>query len=297
MPCAGAGLAARPGGGDPPRGGAAATDSGPAAAPDPARFDAARDGLAALVGLAASEVLCGRLRRAAPLIAAAPAASLAAPGLDDPFWAALIDAVTVQETRLFRTAPQLLALAALAFPALAVPGRPLRILSAGCATGEEAWSLAALAAEAGLPARILGLDLCRPALARAASGWFEPGPPDPLREVPEAYRGHFPTGPDGAPRARPGDAVAVGFARANLCALAPVDPSPGAPPETSEQDIILCRNVLIYLTQAAREAVLRGLCARLAPGGALLLGATDLPPSGLGLALWDAAQPSLWRRA
>ncbi|WBV41716.1 CheR family methyltransferase [Pseudoroseomonas cervicalis] len=284
MPCAGA---------DP----AGWAERGADSASAPSRLALARDGLAALVGLAASEVLCGRLRRAAPLIEAAPAASLAAPALDDPFWAALIDAVTVQETRLFRTAPQLLALAALAFPALAVPGRPLRILSAGCATGEEAWSLAALAAQAGLPARILGLDLCRPALARAASGRFEPGPPDPLREVPDAYRGYFPADAAGALEARPGEAVSVRFARANLCTLAPADPSPAAPPEASEQDIILCRNVLIYLTRPARDAVLRGLCARLAPGGALLLGATDLPPAGLGLALWDAAQPSLWRRA
>ncbi|MFB9972027.1 CheR family methyltransferase [Pseudoroseomonas cervicalis] len=297
MPCAGADPAAWPEGE-----GASPAESGtcgpvPAGDAAAARLHQAREGLAHLVGLAWSEVLAGRLRRAAPLLAAAPADRLRRPALDDPFWAALIDAVTVQETRLFRTAPQLLALAALAFPALAVPGRPLRILSAGCATGEEAWSLAALAAEAGLPARILGLDLCRPALARAASGRFEPGPPDPLREVPEAYRPYFPADAAGTLCARPGEAVAVSFARANLCVLAPPDAAPAAPPEAAEQDIILCRNVLIYLTPDARAAVLRGLCARLAPGGARCCSA---PPTCRrpGLACgWDTAQPSLWRRA
>ncbi|MCQ4162443.1 methyltransferase domain-containing protein [Roseomonas sp. GC11] len=242
-------------------------------------------GLCRFAGMAWSEVLQGRLRRAAPLLAGAGAALRAAPRLEDPFWSALIDAVTVQETRLFRAAPQLLALPALVFPALRARGGPLRLLSAGCATGEEPWSLAVLAAAEGLAASVTGFDLCRPALERAATGLFDPGPPDPLREVPPAYHGFFRPGPAGL-RARPGPAVEVAVARANLLDL---------PPAAAPFDVILCRNVLIYLTEEARAAVLAGLCARLAPGGALLLGATDRPPPGLGLRLWSEAHPALWR--
>ncbi|MFC4169438.1 CheR family methyltransferase [Teichococcus aestuarii] len=246
----------------------------------------ASQGLERLVGLSDGMVLQGRLRRAAPLIAEAGPGRLPSPEMDDPFWARLIDAVTVQETRLFRTPKQWLGLAARVLPGLAGLGRPAQLLSAGCATGEEAWTLAVLAAGAGLPARVLGLDLCRPALERAASGLFPPGPPDPLRDVPPPYRRFFTVSAEGV-QARPGPYVSVRVARANLLDL------PGAGPSF---DVILCRNVLIYLTSEARERVLRRLLARLAPGGALLLGATDLPPPELGLRPWAEDQPCLWCR-
>ncbi|WP_419896851.1 CheR family methyltransferase [Roseomonas sp. USHLN139] len=246
------------------------------------------DGLARLAGLAPSEVLLGRLRRAALLLAGMTEARLPPADPEDPFWAALLDAVTVQETRLFRAAAQLEALAALVFPGLRDLSRPLRLLSAGCATGEEGWTLAALAGEAGFAAEVTGIDLCRPALARAATGRFPPGPPDPLRDVPLAYLRHFLRLPDGGARAETPPGVTVSWSRQNLCGLAV--PQQGF-------DIILCRNVLIYLTEPARAAVLQGLVARLVPGGALLLGATDAPPPGLGLVPWAPTQPSLWRRA
>ncbi|PHK96735.1 hypothetical protein CR162_02200 [Pseudoroseomonas rhizosphaerae] len=243
-------------------------------------------GLERLVGLSDGVVLQGRLRRAAPLIAEAGSGRLARPATDDPFWATLIDAVTVQETRLFRTPRQWQDLAERVLPGLAALGRPARLLSAGCATGEEAWTLAVLAAGAGLPAAVLGLDLCRPALERAATGTFPPGPPDPLRDVPPAYRDFFAVSANGV-RARPGPRVSVRVARANLLELPEAGPS---------FDVILCRNVLIYLTAEARETVLRRLLARLAPGGALMLGATDVPPPALGLRSWAGDLPCLWRR-
>lgn len=254
--------------------------------PSPPAELLASQGLGRLVGLSDGLVLQGRLRRAAPLIADAGPGRLASPALDDPFWAKLIDTVTVQETRLFRTPQQWLGLAEQVLPELGGLGRPAHLLSAGCATGEEAWTLAVLAAGAGLPASVLGLDLCRPALERAAAGLFPHGPPDPLRDVPAAYRGFFTASADGI-QARPGPRVSVRVARANLLELPEVGPS---------FDVILCRNVLIYLTAEARESVLRRLLARLAPGGALLLGATDVPPPELGLRLWTEELPCLWRR-
>jgi chemotaxis protein methyltransferase CheR len=240
----------------------------------PAPLERAEAGLAALAGLAPSEVLRRRLDRAAPLIRAIDSP----PGLDSPGWAALLDAVTVQETRLFRSAPQLLHLGRMMADG---PSPPLRLLSAGCATGEEAWSLSVLAAASGIEAEVVGLDLCRPALARARAGRFPAGPPDALREVPPALRGYFaPEGGWVVPRA-----PAPAFRRANL-----LEP----PADLGAFDAILCRNVLIYLLPEAREAVLRGLVARLRPGGALLLGPTDHPPADLPLAPEPGAH-AVWR--
>lgn len=260
--------------------------------------------LEALVGLAPSEVLANRLRRCPPaLLARLSLDEAPPPALDQPDWAALLDAVTVQETRLFRAAPQLEAFRTACLPALvaatAAPGkpRPLRLLSAGCASGEEAWTLAILGHEAmaaagagGGRVEVLGLDICRPALAAAAAGRYRLGSPDPLREVPDRVRPLLPVAPGGdwvepAPELRP----LVRFARANLLALKPTE---------APFDAILCRNVLIYLTDAARRAVLQGLAAALRPGGALLLGATDSVQPGLSLRPWREAGEvaSIWRR-
>jgi chemotaxis protein methyltransferase CheR len=243
-----------------------------------AALDAAEEGLARLAGLAPSAVLRRRLLRAAPI-----ARDLSGPpDMENPGWAALLDAVTVQETRLFRAAPQLMTLSALLAD---FPGRPLRLLSAGCASGEEAWSLAILASAAGRPAEVLGLDLCRVALAAAVAARYPAGPPDALRDVPESLKAWF-ARDGGCVIPRSGESVRVGFRRANLLDL---------PDDLGTFDAILCRNVLIYLLPEAREAVLRALAARLAPGGALLLGPTDAVIPGL--PLWP--QPgthALWRR-
>ncbi|MCR0984331.1 CheR family methyltransferase [Roseomonas populi] len=247
------------------------------APPGDAMPGTAGEGLAALAGLAPSAVLERRLDRAAPLLPSLEPR----PHIDSPGWAALLDAVTVGETRFFRAAPQLLALRDL-MPRL--PGRPLRLLSAGCATGEEAWSLALLAEEAGIEAEVLGLDLNRLFLTEAAAGRYPAGPPDALREVPLPFRARFRQAEGWV---RPLAARPPAFRRANLIDL---------PPGIGGFGAVLCRNVLIYLVPAARHAVLRGLVDRLLPGGALLLGPTEFPAPGLPL-LPEPGVHGVWRRA
>jgi chemotaxis protein methyltransferase CheR len=103
----------------------------------------AQAGLRTLAGLAPSPVLESRLERAAALLAKLPAQPL----LGDANWAALLDAVTVQETQLFRSPAQLELIERRLPPLLLrarAEGRALRLLSAGCATGEEAFTLAAI---------------------------------------------------------------------------------------------------------------------------------------------------------
>lgn len=231
--------------------------------------------LEAFAGLAASSVLSARLKRASPLLAACDPA---APHLDDPAWSALLDAVTVQETRLYRHPAQADRAGAL-MPAGVLrareQGRGFRMLSAGCATGEEAFTLAAqgLHAQAdapGAPLELLGLDLCRPALASASAGVIAPGLGDPLGLVPAALRPWL-EGPEGTPRLHPTLRRSLDFRRANLL------DGMGA----AGFDVIFCRNVLIYLTDQARARVMTALIAALRPGGMLALGPSDRPPSGL----------------
>ncbi|MBS7793147.1 hypothetical protein KTR66_24410 [Roseococcus sp. SDR] len=232
--------------------------------------------LGELAGLAPSPVLSARLRRAADLVAACDPQA-AHP--EDPAWAALLDAVTVQETRLYRHPPQADLVGALLPAGLArarAEDRPLRMLSAGCATGEEAFTLAAQAGHAladtpGTGVEILGLDLCRPALESAAAGVIAPGLGDPLALVPEALRPWL-AGPDGTPRLHPALRRTLDFRRANL--LDGFGDVPGF-------DVIFCRNVLIYLTEPARMRVTAALAAALRPGGVLALGPTDRAPAGL----------------
>lgn len=240
-------------------------------------FGAVLERLESLVGLAPTDVLLNRLRRASNLVARLP---LDHGGIDHPDWAALLDAVTVQETRMFRAAAQIEAFRAHVLPRL----RGLDLVSAGCATGEEAWTLAVIAAQARAQWRVLGLDLSRPALDAAEAARYRLGPPDALREMPMADRalldiadGWFE--PVAALRER------VSFRRANLLA-------PALAPASA--DAIFCRNVLIYLTPAARGTVLGVLAAALRPGGALLLGPTDSPPPGF--RAWAPALVGIWRR-
>lgn len=239
--------------------------------------------LESVAGLAPSPVLTARLSRAAPLVEACDPAR---PDLDDPAWAALLDAVTVQETRLYRHPAQSDLAGSLLPPGLLRArdeGRDFRMLSAGCATGEEAFTLAAQgqhaqAEAAGVALQVLGLDLCRPALASASAGVISPGMGDPLALVPGALRPWL-TEADGTPRLHPTLRRSLDFRRANLL------DGLGA----EDFDVIFCRNVLIYLTDSARQRVMAALITALRPGGLLALGPSDRPPAGLrpeGEAIW-----------
>ncbi|MGK7861824.1 CheR family methyltransferase [Falsiroseomonas sp. E2-1-a4] len=253
------------------------------ATPAPALpLGAVQERLAGLAGFSRSDVLRNRLLRAAPILSRLP---LDRASIDHPDWAALLDAVTVQETRMFRAAAQIAAFRAEVLPALGFPGT-LSLVSAGCATGEEAWTLAILAAGLGRPWQVEGLDLCRPALLAAAAARYRLGPPDALREVPEADRAMLDIA-DGWFEPVAALRPQVRFRRGNL--LDPCLPDAAA-------DAILCRNVLIYMTEEGRLAVLRRLVAALRPGGALLLGPTDRPPRGIGLVPWSRDLIGIWRR-
>jgi chemotaxis methyl-accepting protein methylase len=170
----------------------------------------------------------------------------------------LINGVTVQESDFFRHADQFAFLA----DHLRVATGSGVIWSAGCGNGQEPWSLAMLLEELAVPAwTVLATDVSTAALATASGGEYEERQ---LRKLdPARRRRFFPEG-SATPRLR----ARVRFLHHNLVAASP-------PAEAGHCQIVLCRNVLIYLHPDATEAVLQGLRDRMAGGALLLVGAGE----------------------
>jgi chemotaxis protein methyltransferase CheR len=191
---------------------------------------------------------------------------------------AFAERLCVNVTAMFRDPPFWAALRARVVPLL----RPLplvRVWSAGCATGEEAYSLAILLREAGmLPrARIYATDVDEAALERARAGEY---PLDHTRESTHAYQRAGGTAAfSDYYDARAGGATmrtplrrAIVFARHNLVTDASINAF----------HLVLCRNVLIYFGPALQEQVRALIAESLAPGGVLGVGARELVATGPG---------------
>lgn len=224
-----------------------------------------------------------------------------------PEWLTLIERVTTNETYLFRDSEQLellceTGLAPLIARARSTERHDLRFWSAGCASGEEAYSLAVLALEALVGSGgaretaedillappwtldVLGTDISRPVLVQARSGLYSTGSLSPFRAVPEPFLRYFP--PAAGELGRGNRLVRrdvrrhVRFAHANLLRAFP--PAGGC-------DVVACRNVLVYFTPTARKIVQAAIESAVRPGGFLLLGPTDATPDAQHFdAIWGA---------
>ncbi len=144
----------------------------------------------------------------------------------------------------------------------------LRVWVAGCATGEEAYSVAMVLADAagrlGSPARIqlFATDLDAEAIAKARSGYYTAA--EVADVSPERLRRYFVKEQDGY-RVRRELRELVLFAHHNLI----------KDPPFSHLDFVTCRNVLIYLNRPAQERTMQLLHFALEPGGFLLLGPAE----------------------
>lgn len=150
------------------------------------------------------------------------------------------------------------------------PAQVIRCWSAGCASGEEPYSLAIALAEAGLADRsqVVGTDISRPALARARAATYSAWS---LRAASPAFTDRW-LRPSGDRHVVVDDIRGrVSFERLNLV----TDRYPSWDTGIGMQDLILCRNVLIYFDRETMVRVVRQLCAALAPGGWLVLGSSD----------------------
>ncbi len=192
--------------------------------------------------------------------------------LDTALLARLATALTVPETHFFRIKPQMDALFKVVLPDLASRGRALNLWSAGCSTGEEAYTLAILAlrqrALRGLRVNVLGSDLHPGSLetARAArySAWSFRDTPGHIRE--SYFDAHSSTQWQVRPEVRDG----VRFEVLNL-----LQTDWGL---ERRMDLILCRNVMIYFSNLTAQRLIERFADQLQPGGWLVLGPSDPPP-------------------
>ncbi|MEZ4443061.1 MAG: CheR family methyltransferase [Polyangiaceae bacterium] len=193
-------------------------------------------------------------------------AVLTSAALDEPEWRALVSVVTIGQTAFFRDRQQLSLVGEVMAELQPSRRAPLSLWSAGCATGEEAYTLAIIAARLGIPARVLGTDVDREALEVGRQGGFSA---HSLRRFPHERRVGFLEERDGTFWVAPSLRRGVDFAVHNLLATPP--PAPGR----RGWDVILCRNVLIYFDLATSEQVVDQLSRALAPDGWLFLGHSD----------------------
>ncbi len=188
---------------------------------------------------------------------------------------ATIEALTTNETLFFRDAHAFAHLRDTALPALRAArlgaggcGR-LRLWSAAASSGQEAYSIAMLLAEArpGWPAgaaEILATDIARAPLARAEAGLYS-GFEVQRGVSPDRLARHFAPDGDGY-RVRPSLRDMVRCRPWNLLS---------DPVALGRFDIVFCRNVLIYFDPDTRARVLAGLAGVLAADGYLYLGGAE----------------------
>jgi len=214
------------------------------------------------------------MRRAAPdLDPAAFVRAVSGPGGDQGLLNRLIDEVAIQETAFVRDRIQFdeIEWHRLLRGDLAMGSGTIRVWAAGCASGEEAYTLALLAAEAFAPAPppvdVLGTDVSGAALAAATAGRYGERA---MRGIRLAQRErYFDRQADGSYLVGHHLRSLTRFRRHNLVR----DPAP--PADESHFDLVVCRNVLIYFDPPTIARVIEALERSLRRGGVLVLGAAD----------------------
>lgn len=192
---------------------------------------------------------------------------------DDRLFDDLVSAITVGETYFFRDPAHFSFIGESVLPGVRQSrgaAHVFRAWSAGCASGEEVYSLAILLEQAGMGDRsfLLATDISGAALAKARAGLYSAWS---LRGVDGAVTKRYLT--------RRGNAFAlderfrrrVVFERLNLAR----DAYPSYAVGTWGMDLVLCRNVLMYFDRESVRRVAAGLFGTLAPGGWLITGPSD----------------------
>jgi two-component system CheB/CheR fusion protein len=184
---------------------------------------------------------------------------------------ALMEELLISVTSFFRDPAAWKALADEALPRLLnerADGQTLRVWVPGCATGEEAYSVAILLqeqirkAERSHPVQIFATDLDERAIDMARAGIYPEGISADVS--PERLKTFF-SREDGAYRIHKSIRDSIVFAPQNVI----------SDPPFTRLDLIVCRNVLIYLDIGAQQHVLPNFHYALLPGGILFLGSAE----------------------
>lgn len=184
----------------------------------------------------------------------------------------LVDRITTKETYFFRESYQLDAFRHELLPAIweARPRGPrLSVWSAGCSTGEEAYSIAILILESGLFAgwdvRVFGNDISRRVIQVARRAVYSRAS---FRTTDEYHLRRYFREVDGKHQVRDEVRSLVNFGHINLLDEAMIS-------LVGEIDVIFCRNVLIYFDHVSRRRVIATFHRKLVRGGYLLLGHSE----------------------
>lgn len=219
-------------------------------------------------------------RRLGRLLEESQAASVASylyqlrsgPNSEEEFWR-IIDALTTNETYFFRERSQLSALVNEVIPEAKLRAtrgrRPVSIWSAGCASGEEPFSVVMLGLEAGLVPgvdfRVYASDISRAVLAKARRGVYREAS---FRETEPLLRQRYFVQKEGLNRISDEIKRHVDFIHMNLLDESKVS-------LLGSMDVILCRNVIIYFDAETKKRVIKTFHDKLVPGGYLLLGHSE----------------------
>jgi chemotaxis protein methyltransferase CheR len=194
---------------------------------------------------------------------------------------AAVDAMTTNETFFFRDQSPFDHLRRILLEPARKQARRIRVWSAACSTGQEPYSIAMLWDELahhlpGVSLEILATDLSNGCLTKARSGLYTQFEVQRGLPVQKLMKHFEPVGPNW--RAKPALGQSITWRRHNLLER---------PDGLGVFDVVLCRNVLIYFDRPTRSQVLAGIARQLAPGGYLILGASETV-----LGLSDAFQPA-----
>ena len=200
---------------------------------------------------------------------------------DHPEWRYLEEILTIQKTEFFRESSQMTYLQEEILPEIKAKKssqnqRKIRIWSCGCSTGEEAYSLSILIHEIFQPLsewdiKILASDVHRQALETARKGLY---PEDSLKTVKDDWmKRYF--------QENHSDSENVYFVAdilKQIIHFRPINLMDKRYPVKTLFDIILCRNLLIYMTALSQEQIIGRFRSLLEPGGYLLLGHSEYLP-------------------
>ncbi|MCA1634550.1 MAG: protein-glutamate O-methyltransferase CheR [Acidobacteria bacterium] len=184
-----------------------------------------------------------------------------------------LDSVAVQETYFFREESALRAFREEMLPEIAERRsgeRLLRVWSAGCSTGEEAYTLAMLVLESGLfegwRVELSASDLLQRVITEARRGFYAE---KSFRTIaPERREKYFTPRGDGTFLVAEPLRAMVDFGCFNLVDSRSFDARP-------DFDIIFCRNVMLYFGTDARRRTIAAFHRQLREGGYLVLGASE----------------------
>lgn len=254
----------------------------------PREMVALRDLLATYCGVYLDDTRTGALeaaiqRRARTLGVQQPAYA-AALGTDRAELQRLAELLLNHETQFFRNRPHMQALREVVLPELhrrLPPGAPLRLWSAGCATGEEPYSLAITALEAlgqhpGRPIEIWATDLSEAALAKAQAGVYKGRS---LANLTPQQRARYFVARGSELAVAEHVRALVRFEQLNL-----LEPFPA---RARGVHGIFCQNVTIYFQVSTCRALMERFYQTLDEGGSLFLGFSET--------LWHIFDRFRWR--